>query len=98
MNENDIREKILTDDRWLCRALYRVWENQTDDERRDEETKHHNGVGFNGCDGPILTSFGNRLHRCCGGERRLLTGRELSPKQIAVARKCMPKYIRQLVE
>ena len=34
----------------VVRALELLYENQTDDEKMDKETKHHNGVGFSGCD------------------------------------------------
>lgn len=41
-----IREKLLTDDRWLARALVALNERQTWDERRDETTRYHNEQGF----------------------------------------------------
>lgn len=43
---SEIREKLLTDDRWLARALVALNERQTWDERRDETTRYHNEMGF----------------------------------------------------
>lgn len=41
-----IREKLLTDDRWLCRALVALNERQTVDEQRTETTRYRNEMGF----------------------------------------------------
>jgi hypothetical protein len=41
-----IREKLLTDDRWLARALVALNERQTADERREETVKYRNDRGF----------------------------------------------------
>lgn len=41
-----IREKLLTDDRWLCRALVALNKRQTADERREETVKYRNDQGF----------------------------------------------------
>lgn len=81
-----IREKLLTDPRWLRRAIVAIWQRQTADEQSALTTKYHNGVGFNGRDAGILSSFAEQITR----------GRTLSAKQVAVARKLMPKYSRQL--
>ena len=43
---NEIRAKLLTDDRWLARALVALNDRQTHDEQRSESTKYHNGMGF----------------------------------------------------
>lgn len=41
-----IREKLMTDDKWLARALVALNDRQTQDEQRDETTKYHNEKGF----------------------------------------------------
>lgn len=41
-----IRHRLLTDDRWLARALVVLNERQTWDEQRDGSTKYHNEQGF----------------------------------------------------
>lgn len=43
---SEIREKLLTDDRWLARALVALNDRQTSDEQRDEVTRYHNEQGF----------------------------------------------------
>lgn len=42
-------DKLMNDDRWLGRALVALAARQTEDERRQEVTKHNNGVGFRPC-------------------------------------------------
>lgn len=42
----EIRHKLLTDDKWLARALVALNDRQTRDEQRDETTKYHNERGF----------------------------------------------------
>jgi len=41
-----IREKLMTDDKWLARAIVALNDRQTVDEQRDETTKYHNEKGF----------------------------------------------------
>lgn len=41
-----IRNKLMTDDVWLARALVALNARQTEDERRVEDTRHHNLRGF----------------------------------------------------
>ncbi len=41
-----IRTKLLTDDRWLARALVALNERQTRDEQAAETTKYRNDMGF----------------------------------------------------
>ena len=50
-------------------------------------TVEDNGIGFNGVDGAILSSFAQQLNR---------TG-SLSPKQLFIARAKMVKYAGQLL-
>lgn len=70
----------------LQKSIVTIWKFQTEDEKAYGETTHYNGVGFNGADAGILTSFAEQINR----------GRNLSPKQYAIALKKMPKYARQL--
>jgi hypothetical protein len=56
-----IKEKLLTDDRWLVRGILAIYNLQTDQEKAAEATLKHNGVGFNGCDAYILSSFAKQL-------------------------------------
>jgi hypothetical protein len=82
-----IVEKLIASDRWLYRGLLAIFDYQTQDEQASESTNKNNGVGFNGVDAPILSSFSKQLKA-----RGFLT-----PKQLAVARKAMVKYAGQLL-
>lgn len=78
---------LLNNDRALYRGIVAIYRRQTDQEKKSEATLVHNGKGFTGCDAAILSSFA----------KQLLRGWNLSPKQIAIARKKMPKYAKQLI-
>jgi hypothetical protein len=82
-----IRHNILTDDRWLARALLAIYKNQTTDEQNIQGTKYRNGLGFGASDAEILTSFSQQLIR----------HKALSIKQAEIARKKMGKYCKQLL-
>ena len=77
---DEIREKLLTDDRWLARALVALNERQTWDEQRDEATRYHNEQGFTGGHAKRGTSMA-RFYETRGF---------LTPKQIAYWRKVTP--------
>ena len=68
------------------KALVKLYEKQTYDEQVSHETKENNGVGFNGVDAKILTSFAN-FYKKAGF---------LTPKQLIIARKKIMKYAAQL--
>lgn len=84
--EEEIRELVQTNDKVLYGAIRKLYAEQTADEQRAGETKHNNGVGFNGADSRIMSSFAEFLKR---------TG-FLTDKQKAVARKKLVKYSKQL--
>lgn len=86
MTSNEIKAKILVDDRWLIRGLLAIFQFQTESEKSIEATTDHNDVGFNGVDGRILTSFA-KFYQKRGF---------LSPKQLHLTRKKMLKYCGQL--
>lgn len=81
-----IRAKLTNDPRWVIRGLLAVYANQTRDEQTAETVKYENGVGFTGADGEILSSFAKQVE----------AGRQMSPKQMALLFRKMPKYARQL--
>lgn len=83
-----VKEKLSTSPVWAKQALLRIYELQTSDEQRMQGTIYHNGVGFTGTDGRILTSFAKQL---------LKTG-YLSDKQMQLLMKKMPKYWIQVVK
>jgi hypothetical protein len=83
-----LKATIASNDKWAIRAMLAIYAKQTAAEQAAEGTIEDNGVGFSGVDGHILTSMSNQYIRY---------GR-LSPKQLAIVRKCMPKYSRQLLK
>jgi len=85
---NRLQEVLRTDARWAQRALLAIYKNQTADEQRAANVTHDNGMGFRCMDSIILTSFANQLQ----------TRGSLSPKQMNVVFKLMPKYARQLMK
>jgi len=81
-----IRTMLATDARWALKALVRIYENQTEDEKVSEDTKYNNGVGFTGADGNYMTSLA----------KQYIAKGSLSPNQMQRVFKNMPKYARQL--
>lgn len=73
---------------WVYRAMMAVYERQTETEKAARQTEEHNGVGFNGVDAEIMSSFAEQFK----------TRKTLSAKQFAIAQKKMQSYTRQLVE
>lgn len=81
-----IKEQCKVDARWAIRGLLRIYEDQTAEEQAVGDTRVHNGIGFTGFDGPILSSFAEQINK----------GRNMSPKQMVLIHKKMPKYAMQL--
>ena len=92
MNKQDtlkaLQSKLSTDVRWAQRGLLAIFRNQTEDEKVAADVKHHNQMGFRCMDSIILTSFANQLQR----------RGSLSPKQMQIVHRLMPKYARQLMK
>lgn len=84
--EQFIRQQLQTNDNWVMRALVSIWNKQTEDEKQVKDTKHHNGVGFNGRDAEFLSSLAERVN----------AGHALSFRQMAAVRKSIVKYSGQL--
>lgn len=81
-----IKEMLKINDKWAIRGLLRIYEYQTESEKATQSTHLYNNVGFNGADAEILSSFAEQVNK----------GRTLSPKQMAILFKKMPKYAGQL--
>lgn len=73
-------------DEAVRRALVLIYENQTDTEKFHHSTKILNNQGFNKNDAQLLTKFAEWYKEKSW----------LSPKQLAVTRKRIKKYWRQL--
>jgi len=84
--KEEVIERLQKSDKTVTRAIVAIYQYQTDDEKVAEMTKYNNGVGFNGCDAMIGTSFAQQI----------IKGRTLSYKQMAIARKIIIKYAGQL--
>ena len=84
----EIKSIIIRNDRQLCLSIVQIYNCQTEDEKLYKETSHDNGVGFNGIDSRILSSFAEFY----------LEHEFLTRKQLEIARKKMPKYSRQLAK
>jgi len=82
-----VKEKLSSDSAWASRAIVKLYECQTMDEQCSGLTKENNGVGFNGLDAVILSSFAEQL----------LKGRSLTAKQLAIAHRKLPKYSGQVI-
>ena len=87
-NKEEIKEKLMTDIRWLERGIVAIYKKQTQDEKVKKETNKHNNVGFTGADANILSSFAEQI----------LKGKKLSEKQMFIATKRMEKYAGQLAK
>lgn len=81
-----IVEQMAKSVKWLYKAIVAIYNGQTQDEKVSQATSHDNGIGFNGCDAFILSSFAEQIN-----ERGFLTA-----KQIEIARHKMRKYAGQL--
>jgi hypothetical protein len=68
---------LKVSDKAVERALTRLYELQTADEKQAQQTKHTNGKGFSALDAEIFSSFAAQINR----------GRNLSPRQLAICRK-----------
>lgn len=84
--KNFLQQKLATDRHWATRALVVIFNRQTSDEIRNEETKELNYIGFTGADAEILTSFA----------KQWLSRNWLSEKQMIILHRRIVRYWRQL--
>ena len=82
-----VKNQLATNPAWATRAIVKLWQRQTADEQATQSTGQDNGIGFNGTDAFILSSFAEQINK----------GRTLSPKQLAIAFKKLPKYSKQII-
>lgn len=86
--KDEIKHLLETNDRMVMKSIVKIYEKQTEDEKLAETTAHHNGVGFNGVDAELLSSYA----------KQILKGYTLSAKQMIWARKKIMKYSGQLTK
>lgn len=84
--KEEIKNLLKSNDAFVCRSLMVLYNFQTKDEQACGEANYQNGIGFNGADARILTSFAEFYK-----ERGYL-----SHKQMEIARKKITKYSGQL--
>lgn len=82
------------------RALLVLLSNQTEDERRDETTKHTNDKGFTSADAKKMTSMARQVERSPYPKGQKLSSKQLGwlrrPNKGGTSR--IAKYGRQLIE
>ena len=82
----DIKVRLMTDQRWIEKAILTLFDRQTRDEQRAERAIVHNGVGFTGPDSRMMTYYANWLR----------SGKHLSGRHLEAARTRIQKYAGQL--
>jgi hypothetical protein len=92
-----VKTMLKSDSRWTIRGLLAIFSRQTVDETSSDATIEDNGVGFTGFDAEILTSFAKRVMEW-EQETTHKYPTALSPRQIEVLQKRMPKYAQQLIK
>ena len=87
-DKESIKDLLDRNDRAVCRAILLIYSFQTDEEKYMGTTKTINGKGFSKFDVEILSSYALQLKQ----------GRELTEKQMYVARPKIKKYTKQILE
>lgn len=82
-----LKEQLATNEKRAIEGMLRIYSFQTSEEKCEGYTKEFNGLGFSSIDSDILSSFAEQY----------TTKGWLSPKQINVVKKHMPKYAKQLI-
>jgi hypothetical protein len=77
LTKDTINCLLLRNDRAVYRALIVLFERQTADEQRSENTLHDNGIGFTGADAEFMSSLA----------KQVIERGSLSPRQLAAMRK-----------
>jgi hypothetical protein len=85
-SKEEIKTMLVQSDKAVLRAVVAIFKYQTDMEKASHHTNNTNGVGFNKCDAPLLSSFAEQIIRRGA----------LSDKQMIYARKKICKYAGQL--
>lgn len=85
--KEEVISNLQKSDEWVRRGLVVLYSFQTETEQCYDSTTERNNVGFNMRDAPFLSDLA----------RQVLTGRRLSEKQMAAARRSITKYAGQLM-
>lgn len=82
----EIKDKILTNQKWLERAILAIFERQTFTEQEEQITRFKNGVGFSAAHAHVMSYCANWLIR----------GNHLSGKWVDKSQSVMIHYTKQL--
>ena len=83
-----VQTKLATSDQWATKALLKIFDYQTASEKATDSTTLRNCVGFSGSDAELLSSFAKQFQM----------KQWLSNKQMAIVRKRMKKYWKQIID
>lgn len=84
--KDEIKSLLEKNDLFVAKSVVKIWERQTTSEKTSQSTEVNNGIGFNGLDAKIMSSFAEYF----------VTHGRLSAKQLNLARKKIMKYAKQL--
>lgn len=84
---DEIINRISTNDRWVERAIVRLYRGQTDEEKQAENTYDHNDIGFNAVSAHVGTYMA----------KWILSGKRLDGKWMEKARKIALRHVKQLL-
>lgn len=85
---DQIKNLLMTNDKFVMRSTVKIFERQTTDEQLNDGTSHNNGIGFNGTDAFILSRFA----------KFYMERGYMSEKQLAIAKRKIQKYAKQLTK
>ena len=88
MTKEQIKALLVSDNRAVEKGIVTLFNRQTEDEKCDGNTRHTNGRGFNYKDAP----YGSYMAKW------VLSGKRLTGKHLAAARRMCVFYSKQLVE
>lgn len=97
ITRDDVLNLIAKNDMAVYMGLLALYNRQTSDEINSEETKHLNGMGFNGRDGKFGVSLARQIIEWFATEPKNRTyGYPLSRTQLEKGRKMLKTYAKQL--
>lgn len=82
-----LHDLVRTNDKALLRAIWVIYQRQTDEEQKTGVTTEENGMGFGKIDAEFFTNLVVKMKH----------GQKLTPGEMAAAHNKMPKYWRQLM-
>ena len=86
----NVRNLIETNDVEMLKLMSKLFEYQTDDEKRERKTRWQNAVGFNQADASFLTGMSEKY------EKQGQTKSVFTERQLHAIRKRMLKYAQQI--